>query len=385
MAERCDIKSPSHSSDGMVTKGNLSAVGLLHDIIISQHARNAIQQLFIALSENPSPDVKDIREKGIELVEQMTSEKKWIDVLASLEGQDAQTANMALLKLILFLEAAREGEEAIEFFKALMEIGGVGDEASARAIVSALADEQVHESLGRLATTLEATQLDRMLDKEELSENFQAVVDSLKAQKGILTAATQVSGAMLPINSEGSMMSDMLLLVEKHVEESGQDLIGQLTKDPMTFAQTMIKNIVWPVLSQRLARIEVAPIQDTESKDTYAFKDIVVRVVELPERIQLVMNSTMDLVLGDDVLTNGGSDMTITLKANKIGALTDPISFTYNKISFPSFSDGGHLDVKILQPGLNLSVAIKISQPAGINSCPIFSAGDFQTVFNAFQ
>eukprot|EP00123_Amoebidium_parasiticum_P015046 comp22756_c0_seq1/m.35529 comp22756_c0_seq1/g.35529 ORF comp22756_c0_seq1/g.35529 comp22756_c0_seq1/m.35529 type:complete len:454 (-) comp22756_c0_seq1:198-1559(-) len=357
---------------------NSSAVGLLHDIITSQHTRTAVQELFGALAADP-------KTAGQSIVDGLASQEKWIDALAKLEGKDARVAKLALLKLILFLEAARDGDEAEEFFRALLEIGGFGTNESAHALVEALRDETVHSALGRLANSLGAAESDKPIEKEQLAKDFDDVVEALKKQQGIISAAVEVHGAMQPLNSEGSMVSEMLQRVEKHVQESGEDLIGQLTKDPMNFASTMIRAIVWPVLSKRLSRIEVPDVKELKSKDTYVIDNIVVRVVELPERLQLLMQSTMDLVIDEDSLTNGGSQMVITIVARGIGAVTDPIHFVYDKKSFPSFSDAGHLDVTILKPGLDLSVAMRVMQPPGPDSCPIFDAGDFKTHFNTFQ
>jgi hypothetical protein len=54
-------------------------------------------------------------------------------------------------------------------------------------------------------------------------------------------------------------------------------------RDPINFAQKLIKTVVWPVLSDRLNRIEVPNIREESSKTLYAIEDIVIHVTSFPK------------------------------------------------------------------------------------------------------
>lgn len=54
-------------------------------------------------------------------------------------------------------------------------------------------------------------------------------------------------------------------------------------RDPLNFSQKLIRQVIWPVLSDRLNRIEVPNIREESSKNLYAIEEIVIHVTSFPK------------------------------------------------------------------------------------------------------
>ncbi|KNC78815.1 hypothetical protein SARC_08764 [Sphaeroforma arctica JP610] len=347
-------------------KGDNAAVNLLHDLMTSESTRLALQNLFSALGNE---------EGAIE------KRDAWIEILVLMDGEETQGARKSLLNVVEFLQCARGTEEAKDFFECILSIGGLGQVEGAQAIVDALQDEMVHHALEGFANSLENPQ------KEKVTFAIDTVVCAFEEHRGSQSAAAKLSNVLTPMSEEEGMLSAILNQLEYNFEASGEDLINIAIKDPMNFSQKLIKQVLWPVLSERLNRIEVPDVSEKSGKDLYEVSDIVIHVTSMPKIIKIAIESEIELHVDDNnEIQNGGTYMVTTISANNIAARSDVMAFNIDKKSWPSFNSQGDLDVEIKQPGFDMTIGILVEQPPGDeDQAAQFAAGEVQCNLQSFN
>eukprot|EP01134_Creolimax_fragrantissima_P006969 CFRG6969T1 len=347
-------------------KDDSGAIDLLHDLMTSESTRLALQNLFSALSGDSAADKK---------------REAWIDLLVTMDNGETENAKKALLNVVTFLQCARGTEEAKDFFECVLSIGGLGEVEGAQAIVNALQDEFVHHALEDFANSLENPQ------KEKVTFAIDTVVCAFEEHAGSQSAAAKLSTALSPLNEEEGLLSAILNQLEANFEASGEDLINIAIKDPMNFSQKLIKQVLWPVLSERLNRIEVPDVSEKTGKDTYEVSNIVIHVTSMPKVIKIAIESQIELLVDDhNDIQNGGTCMVTTISANNIAARSDVMTFEIEKRSWPTFSSSGDLNVEIKHPGFDMAIGVLVEQPAGgDDQAASFAAGDVQCNLQSFN
>lgn len=343
----------------------VSAVELVNDLFTSESTRRAIQNLFLAASGKG----KDKREQ-------------WVDLLMMMEGEEAAKAKQSLLSLVSFLQCARGTQEAEDFLDCLMSIGGMRQLEGAETIFMAIQDQQVHDAFEEFALAL--GQGGNAPDRARLERAIDTIERVFSVYMGSQDAADSIAKQLAPLNQEGSMLADMLHKMEENFDATGEDLIKVATRDPLNFSQKLIRRVIWPVLSERLNRIEVPNLREETSKNLYVIEDIVVHVTSFPKSIKLEMTSVLELQIDGKDIRNGGTEMVCTIACNGIAAKSDVMKFEVEKRSWPSFADKGDFEVHIDEPGFDLAIGIVVVQPAD-DEPSIFDAGDVQCTLRSFR